>query len=120
MTNEPTPQQKRWQQQQAAEHEASLRKLNGIFQFWTVCPDKRCRRERACCGAYFSCFRRFWPHVREENKVHFRACLKALEQGHSPEEAAAIARAKVARFAALQAELGPSEPASKPAARVYP
>jgi hypothetical protein len=58
--------------------------------------------------------------VPEEIKVCYRAAIKALAAGHTPAEDGRIAEAEGARFAALQAELVPSEPASKPAARVYP
>lgn len=68
----------------------------------------------------FSCFMRNWPPMPEGDKVWVRAALKALVQGRAPAEAVDIADGELARFAALGAELGLPEPASKPAARVYP
>ena len=111
MTWEMTPQQRRWQERHDAEEEASRRKVNDIFQFCTVCSDKRCRRERACRGDCHACFLRWWPHVSEESKIEFRAAIKALVDGHTPAEALRIAAAEVARVAALRGERGLSGPA---------
>jgi hypothetical protein len=105
MTLEMTPQQRRRQERHDAEAEALRRKLNDFFQFCTVCSDKRCRRERACRGDCHACFRRWWPHVSEESKIHFRAAIKALVGGHTPAEAMRIAAAEVARVAALRAQI---------------
>src|ERR1700674_73778 len=120
MTFEMTPEQKRWQERHDAEQESFYRGLNTFIHFWTTCGDRSCRRARACCGESYACFERNWRPMPEGDKVAVRAAIKALAEGHAPAEAARIAEAEAARFAALIEKFGLSEPASTTTAREYP
>ena len=49
----------------AAEREAAMRELcsSAPLSLWKHCPDKRCRRVKACAGDSGACFTRHWPPV---------------------------------------------------------
>jgi hypothetical protein len=57
------------------------RLLCSLFGFWRVCPHKRCRRALLCSSNPYACFHRFWPHVPEEEKVQYRAMIRARQEG---------------------------------------
>ena len=72
----------------ARERQEDLRCLNSRFMFWSVCPEKACKRTSRCMGEPDACFERWWPAIPEGVKVQFRAFITASAKGLSNEEAA--------------------------------
>lgn len=65
-----TPQQ--WQARKNAEHETMRRRQCNLFQFWRVCPRKRCARARSCAGDAEACFTHWWRQLPEDMKQEYR------------------------------------------------
>jgi len=78
---------------------------NDIFEFWRACKEPRCRREHSCSGDLHACSARRWAAIPEEEKVWFRAGMKAIIAGASFEEAVRMGEAERDRWRALQAEI---------------
>ncbi|CAN0433935.1 unnamed protein product, partial [Phaeothamnion confervicola] len=70
-----------------ANRTATLQHLYTWLQFWTVCPDRRCKRVQGCRGDIDVCRGRWWPHVPEEIKVWLQAALSARAKGASTPDA---------------------------------
>jgi hypothetical protein len=98
--NEPSPQADAADEsaRQRKKYEEAERHLYTVLRFWTVCPDKPCRRARACRGDVRVCHRRWWPHVPEEIKIQLRTVITARNGGLSPQEAVRAAKMEVARY----------------------
>jgi hypothetical protein len=94
---EQTTEQRKIQEKMWARQDAGTRTICNWFQFWRICREKPCRRAQSCSGDMHDCHARHWPLVPEDLKNWFRAALKALAAGHSPEEAARIAQGEEAR-----------------------
>jgi hypothetical protein len=77
MTIAMTPEQKEWQAQLIARHDAGKRALCALLGVWRACAKKPCRRAHACRGNPHECFQRCWPHVPAELKDRIRAAIKA-------------------------------------------
>ena len=91
------------------------RKLNSSFLFWSVCPDKPCRRTRSCRGDVQACFARCWPFVPEENKILLRAYITACGRGLPAREALRAANAELVQMRELEARPQPPAKSSTPA-----
>lgn len=101
--NEMTPEQAEWQAKNLARHSEARRKFCDCLQFFLFCPQKRCRRAKACQDEKYSCFDKFWPLVPEEDKdwIRFSITIKAANPGMKAEE---VARAVDAKLAQLKRE----------------
>jgi hypothetical protein len=90
-----------------SEEMSGYRKACNAYRFWRVCG-KECRRKRACGAANpRACFLFFWKHVAEEEKVKFRAAIKARHAGHSIEASVRMSEEAAVRWKAMQASLSP-------------
>src|SRR4051794_31589803 len=76
------------------------RVINNMFKFWSVCPNKGCKRTSRCMGEPRACFNRWWgPVVPEPLKAHFRFFVLAWKEGVSKQEALRQAQAKLEQHA---------------------
>ena len=100
---EETAKQREWQTKHQAEDTAMMRALCKMLKFWRACAQKLCRRTHACSGDPHACFARWWPPIPEDEKVWFRAMIKARVAGLGPREIVKAADAEVARYADLLA-----------------
>lgn len=95
---EVTPAQRAYAERERRVFDAYRRKMCTMLQFWRVCGDPQCRRQRACEKDMHACFARHWPMMPEETKVWLRAASVALDQGNSPEQAVMRGRAAVEQY----------------------
>jgi hypothetical protein len=92
------------------------RKLFTHFRLWTVCPDKRCARAKACSGDVGACMKERWRVcISDETRTLLSKTFQLLNDGVPPREAVAAARADIARRKKLVAEFE-ARAASTPAA----
>jgi hypothetical protein len=90
------------------------------FQLWTVCPDKRCARAKACSGDVEVCLRQRWfVHVSEETRAMLGKTLQLMRNGMPAHEAVAAAQADITQRKKLAAEFD-ARHAEKPAAPAQP
>jgi len=108
------PARKRRGAEQPPEHDDYPRGRNTLFEFWRVCAEPRCRRAHACLGEPNPCFNRHWAMIPEQDKVWFRAAVKARIDGHSLEQAGRIGDAEVKRWKEIMGE-DAEPPAADPA-----
>ena len=117
---------KRAQEQAQRENEAdrrqeteSRRGLCTFLKFWQFCPDRRCKRARACAGDVAACFNLFWPQVPEDIKNEIRRAIELVRNGMPPHQAAIEARAFVAQRKRIDEETMARE-AARAAAEAQP
>lgn len=99
------------QQHGEAPRDSAIRKLCTHFEIWMICPQSRCRRGRACGGDPHDCFKRWWPHLPEDEKALLRLSIKARCSGLSPDEAYRAAEAEFARWKQVKQEWLPRDQA---------
>jgi hypothetical protein len=73
------------------------RTFNTRFLFWQECSP-RCRRNRRCCGEAAGCYRNRSPELEAR---WGEACVEALRDGATTEQANAKGLAAVARHAGI-------------------
>jgi hypothetical protein len=96
----PTPAQQRAHDEWVRAEQARWRSVCTGFNFWRACDERSCQRAKACMGDDAeACFNRCWRCVREADKIHFRAAIKARVAGCSVAEACRLADEEVARSA---------------------
>ena len=80
----------------AARKVSDQRRLNDMYLFWKVCPQKACRRVARCAGEPQACFEQWWPFVPEREKILFRSFITRSVAGLSDADAwnAALAEAE--------------------------
>lgn len=108
--------------------EQARRNLFTLFKMWTICPDKRCIRAHACAGDVEVCLRVRWHAViTDETRARLQKTIALLNEGYTPQEAAAAVeqemarhRAAAAAFAARKAEPPPAPPRIAPVVRTAP
>lgn len=61
--------------------------LNNALKFWFACPNKRCRRARACVGDAARCHAIFWPVVPQDIKAWWRAIFDSKKIGRTVTQA---------------------------------
>jgi hypothetical protein len=106
--------------EQARTLEAARRHLFTCYRLWTVCPDKRCARAKACSGDVEVCLHQRWRvYISDETRALLSKSLQLMRDGLSPQEAAAAAQADIAQRKKLVAELDARQ-ASTPAAPAPP
>jgi len=100
--------------------EEARRHMFSHFGMWTICPDKRCIRARACNGDVEICLRERWHvHISDETRALLGKTFDLMRDGMSPHEAVAAAQADVARRKRLAAAAD-AHHAEKPAAPAAP
>jgi hypothetical protein len=104
---------------QQARREQAVRRLNTVMHYFLACSSKACRRAKACAGAPFECFGRWWPHEPEEVKWTMRAMLQASREGVSSRDVFRVAREQVARWQGQERRLD-AQIADAPAAEHKP
>jgi len=83
---------------------------------WTVCPDRRCLRARACAGDAERCTRERWhPLVPREMKALLLKTFALMEDGYSHAEASRMAAEEMQRHREAAARLDALEAQSTPA-----
>lgn len=109
-----TPEAKRaarleFQRQRAEEARLLAQARRGVYTrllLWTVCPDKRCTRARACTGNAERCTRERWhPLVPREIKALLLKTFALMEDGYSQAEAARMAAEEMQRHREAGARL---------------
>jgi len=109
-----TPEAKRaarleFQRQRAQEARLLAEARSEVFthlRLWTVCPEKRCLRARACAGDAERCARERWhPLVPREIKALLLKTFALMEDGYSHAEAARSAREEMRRHREAAARL---------------
>lgn len=77
------------------------RKMFTQLRLWTVCPDKRCVRAKACAGNVERCLHERWHAlVPPQTKSFLHKALTLVADGYGVEEAVRIAREQMQRHAA--------------------
>ena len=108
--------------------------LNNALKFWSACPNKRCRRARACVGDAARCHAIFWPVVPEDIKAWWRAIFDSKKIGRTVTQAKRAAdsalrmqrrrdaslRALAQRTPAARTSVPAASSAASPAARRDP
>jgi hypothetical protein len=90
------------------------------FRLWTVCPDKRCARAKACSGDVEACLLKRWRvYISDETRALLSKAFQLMRDGMPAREAAAAAQADIAQHKKLIAELDARQ-ASTPAAPAPP
>jgi len=74
-----------------------------FFGFFTVCDNRRCRREQACRGDPSQCFARCLPLLPEDALERWGKEMDCVRAGLSAEEMVRIADEHMARIAAARA-----------------
>jgi len=126
-----TPEAKRaarleFQRQRAQEARLLAEARSEVFthlRLWTVCPEKRCLRARACAGDAERCVRERWhPLVPREIKALLLKTFALMEDGYSHAEAARSAREEMRRHreAAARLDALDAQDAPAPAAPAAP
>jgi hypothetical protein len=69
------------------------------LRFWKFCRKPLCRRELACRGDSYACFRLHWDLLPEEFKIRLRFAIEFMRSGMSAVEASKAAAAKTAALA---------------------
>jgi hypothetical protein len=59
----------------AAESELQARRYCDAFALWRRCPDKGCRRRRACAGDVYACLKRALNRVPQAMQVEAREAI---------------------------------------------
>ena len=103
---------KRKREEPEGDREAARRRLFTAFRLWTVCPDKRCVRAKACRGDVDVCLHARWfVLVSAETRAMLGKALQLMHDGLSVHEAVAAVQADMAQreesaaaFDALHAE----------------
>ncbi len=93
--------------------ERMRRGFNNFLTYWTVCPNPRCKRARACAGEVTSCHELCWPHVPEDIKLWLQNVSQQLAAGVPPIEAARAAERHVAACKEAQARFEKREAEAK-------
>ncbi len=102
------------------ERDNARRKMFTIFKLWTVCPDKRCARAKACSGDVETCLRERWRvYVSDETRALLSKTFQLIRDGMPAHEAVAAAQADIAQRKKLAAEFD-VRPASTPAVPAQP
>lgn len=111
----------REQAEAARARDSMRRQLFTAYRLWTVCPDKRCKRARACSGDTELCVRQRWHvYVSDETRALLTKTFELVSDGMPAREAVAAAQADIVRRQQLAAEFDARRQAEKPAAPVAP
>lgn len=85
---------------------ALFRRLTDQLEIFRVCPNKTCKRMRACQDARGACFRAVLQAVPDDARRSFAYAVQNRANGLGPDEAIARAEARVAAESARDGECG--------------
>jgi len=92
------------------------RKMFTHFQLWKICPDKRCARAQACAGDAARCMNERWHVViSPQTKAFLQKYFDCLRDGHTPQEAARMAKEQMDLHLAALARLDAAQDVRAPA-----
>ena len=75
---------------------ALFRRLTDQLEIFRVCPNRTCKRMRACQDARGACFRAVLRAMPDETRRSFAYAMENRANGLDPDEAMAQAEARVA------------------------
>lgn len=88
------------------------RYLCSYLNFYAVCGQPKCLRERTCVGDAMACFDRIWPVVPQDVKIFVRTLFKGKVDGLSVVEIGAEIDRQLALWRALVTPQAEAQPAS--------